>query len=195
MNRSLKAGLAAVVLACLAPLPALADPITYTLNDYASLENGYRIGGAITTDGTTGAWTSNHIVSWNVTLYDSLSAVVYSIQSGVGGATIQNFLADGIVASEDSFGVIAGIGGFTLAANPTGNANRVGYSPTTDQGRFFGNREGGSIIWNSVITPGSTFVIGTNVTAVPEPGTYALTLAGLGLIGLARRVRKPKQPA
>jgi hypothetical protein len=70
--------------------------------------------------------------------YDSLSAIVYSIESGIGGATIQNFLADGIVATEDSFGVIAGIGGFTLAANPTGNANRVGYSPTTDQGRFFG---------------------------------------------------------
>jgi hypothetical protein len=31
--------------------------------------------------------------------------------------------------------------------------------------------------------------IGAAVTAVPEPETYAMLLAGLGLVGLARRRR------
>lgn len=193
MNHTLRGGLAAVALACLVPLSAMADPISYTLSDHASLENGYRIAGVITTDGTTGTWTTNHIVSWNVTLYNSLSAIVYSIDSSAAGATIQNFLADGIVASEESFGVISGIGGFTLAANPSGNANRIGYSPVTDPGRFFGNGAGGAILWNAVIPAGSTFVIGTAVAAVPEPGTWALTLAGLGAVGWVRRQKQRKE--
>jgi hypothetical protein len=32
----------------------------------------------------------------------------------------------------------------------------------------------------------------TNVTAVPEPGTYAMLLAGLGALGFMAKRRKPR---
>jgi hypothetical protein len=37
------------------------------------------------------------------------------------------------------------------------------------------------------------FVIGVNFAPIPEPETYALMLAGLGIVGFAARRRKNKQ--
>lgn len=42
----------------------------------------------------------------------------------------------------------------------------------------------------SAVESGATF--GVSVTAVPEPGTYAMLLAGLGLIGTMVRRRQPR---
>jgi len=39
-------------------------------------------------------------------------------------------------------------------------------------------------------TQGGIYAVALNVTAVPEPETYALMLAGLGLVGFAARRRK-----
>jgi PEP-CTERM motif len=43
--------------------------------------------------------------------------------------------------------------------------------------------------------PASIFFDGLTVTAVPEPETYAMLLAGLGLLGFAARRRKLKEAA
>jgi hypothetical protein len=46
----------------------------------------------------------------------------------------------------------------------------------------------------SAVESGATF--GLSVTAVPEPGTYAMLLAGLGLIGtMVRRRRRGCSPS
>lgn len=195
MHRPTFMARAAVALAVLAPLAAHAGLITYTLNDDPVLQNNYHLVGTITTDGHLGAWNANHIVAWEVSLFDPSSNLAFSINSSTPGATLQAFTGDGITSTETSLSVLAGIGGFILAANPTGNANRIGYSPSTDPGRFFGNTAGGAIRWNHVIPTGTSFEIGTAdavVAAVPEPSTIALSLAGLGLAGwISRRTRRP----
>jgi hypothetical protein len=45
-----------------------ADPITYNLVDYSSLENGWTLSGTITTDGTIGALAASDITSWTFTI-------------------------------------------------------------------------------------------------------------------------------
>jgi len=196
MHRLTFTARAAVALAFLAPLAAHAGLITYDLTNHASLQNGYTLEGTITTDGHLGAWTANHIVAWDVTLYDPSSAIAFSINSSTPGASIQAFTGFGVTSTETSLSVLAGVGGFILAANPTGNANRIGFSPSTDPGRFFGNTAGGAIRWNHIIPTGTSFEIGTAdaiVAAVPEPSTAALSLAGLGLaLWISRRTRRPE---
>lgn len=197
MHRLTFTARAAVALAILAPFAAQAGLITYDLTNHASLQNGYTLEGSITTDGHLGTWNANHIVAWEVTLYDPTSAIAFSINSSMAGATIQAFTGHGITSTETSLSVLAGDGGFVLAQNPTGNANRIGFSPETDDGRFFGNTAGGAIRWNHVIPTGTSFEIGTAeavvVAAVPEPSTIALSLAGLGLAAwLGRRTKRPE---
>ena len=165
--RVLLVALAAVVIF---PVISAAGPITYTLNDYPALENGYHLSGHITTDGTTGVWTTNHITSWEFAITNSLGTVIVNVQSTDPGATIQSFTPT-ILASPSSLAVVSGqTGGFVLAQNPTGNANRVGYLPPSDPQRFFGNAGGGAIIWNSEILTGDTFVIAS------VPAEFELTI-------------------
>ena len=184
--------IAAIHLACFAPDASAAGPITYTLNDYPALENGHHLSGHITTDGTTGVWTTNHITSWEFAITNSLGTVIVDVHSTDPGATIQSFTPT-ILASPSSLAVVSGPtgGGFILAQNPTGNANRVGYLPASDPQRFFGNAGGGAIIWNSEIPTGDTFVIagaGSMVSAGLIPGS------GPGLVRsrLLRRVERPR---
>lgn len=47
-----------------------------------------------------------------------------------------------------------------------------------------------SVAGLSVGANGGAYTLALNVTAVPEPETYALMLAGLGLVGFAARRRK-----
>jgi hypothetical protein len=53
-----------------------------------------------------------------------------------------------------------------------------------------GLAQGGSGWFNGQLAPGSTPF---DVTPVPEPETYALFAAGLGMLGFMQRRRKPKQ--
>ena len=48
----------------------------------------------------------------------------------------------------------------------------------------------GSVQGGTALYRGSMFVTRTSATAVPEPATYAMLLAGLGLLGVATRKRR-----
>jgi hypothetical protein len=50
-------------------------------------------------------------------------------------------------------------------------------------------------LWTEAGAPIGSIGMTYHVTAVPEPETYAMLLAGLGLLGFAARRRKQKQAA
>lgn len=67
----------------------------------------------------------------------------------------------------------------------TGSVDIVGHIDSLHLDRF-ANPAGGAFINSSVVSP---------IAAVPEPETYAMMLAGLGLLGVAARRRKQKNAA
>jgi hypothetical protein len=85
----LRCGSAAFVAACglLVAAQDASASIQYDFVDYPAYENGYTLAGSLTTDGTTGAITSNDILNWSFTISQGTTQL-YSLSSSSGGSLL-----------------------------------------------------------------------------------------------------------
>lgn len=169
-------------------------PDSFASDPFATLE---------TTDNGGGVWT--FLLSINNNLFSSfgssafLGSMSFDFTPDPSGQPVSTFLA-------------SNVGGVTsvTSTNGTGLSGLTDIDFGTAFGRGAGNRlsQNDWVSWNvSGLTLGSSLTnmyvhvqgIGEEgysakytpvVTAVPEPGTYAMLLAGLGLIGFSARHRK-----
>jgi hypothetical protein len=117
-------------------------------------------------------------------------------------AIVRNFTGQGLeflsfTLSQGSFSTVGTVtrlfGGGSAAVGGPGSAVAISFAPPEFLDVEIGNVLGstaGALDWridNAAFNPGDRFSI---TVAIPEPGTYALMAAGLGLVGwLARRRR------
>jgi PEP-CTERM motif len=165
-----------------------AVPITYTVNQTVGAGG---VTGNIVTDGTFGTIGIPDIASWSLTLnngtttYDLTQANSYLFGSGQLGATSQQLTYD---FSSGNY--------FAFILNGSTNINSTDWCLQSFFGQcFYGGGAGEGVqIQSSNLSPGPfKFLSGTQVIAtasVPEPETYAMMLAGLGLIGFIAYRRK-----
>lgn len=141
---------------------------SYTINDYQQVWHGQY-----------GVQTGNLVFDLGASY--TLDRVFLFWTNGGSTNNIANFNID---VSNDS-----GFSSFVTAAsfsNPSGAMNRVDFSSLVT-GEFV------RLSWTSLqgSYPGlGEFVAGGVAAAVPEPETYAMLLAGLGLMGVVARRRK-----
>jgi hypothetical protein len=64
-----------------------AGPITYSIDDYPTLQNGDHVTGSITTDGTIGSIAAGNITAWSYIIKDPGGTILESATSATGGVT------------------------------------------------------------------------------------------------------------
>ncbi|MEK8085867.1 FxDxF family PEP-CTERM protein [Aquabacterium sp. A3] len=121
------------------------------------------------------------------------------------GATVGGFAVFNGLSTEYTFSLLSGtgivgelFGGGDITMTSimlTGGASNISvFAPLPDSGMFsFGNLGAGDYTLTFTAASSSPFSFGGftgSVTAVPEAETYALALAGLGVVGLVAARRK-----
>lgn len=181
-----------------------ADPIfSFGAPDTTSYGQTFNTGGGILSDWTFYATAGNAgNLSFVVASWDGSKAVGPALYSSGttsygGGATALSF--SGINTSLSSGAYIA----YLTVAGVGSPADSVGLAGSTSDGGLGGgfrflNSNGTDPLtlnaaWNSWYVPSMQFT--ANIAPVPEPETYAMMLAGLGMLGFMARRRKLKAAA
>lgn len=136
-----------------------------------------------------------YAATWNTTAYEDLTPD-YAISGGLGGIGRSLFSpVYGYGAPSGSYSgsfmpwdfASSNYIGFNVLANPTGAFQvNPGNGPSSIDFTY-------SIAFST--TPIDASVFSPPVAEIPEPETYAMLLAGLGLLGFAARRRKLKEAA
>jgi hypothetical protein len=94
--------------------------------------------------------------------------------------------------------VITGAGSWKMTFTTPGSFSSLSLVSSNFAPDFTYGLSGGQIVvdWSGTSTPGTYIaVFDVNVAAVPEPESYAMLLAGLGLLGFVARRRKQQEAA
>jgi hypothetical protein len=146
MNRALLlASLSLFLTFCLAA-ESMGGPITYNIESYAALQNGYTMSGTITTDGTIGTLASADVTGWSFSVTGPTSYQLTSLTPTAG------FFLDNLTATATSL---------TLAPPTAGQESLLGF-------------EGGS--FGSTSPTSSTTVIQQTPPRAGPPRTVILPL-------------------
>jgi hypothetical protein len=213
MNRALLlASLSLFLTVCLAA-ESMGGPITYNIESYAALQNGYTLSGTITTDGTIGTLARANVTSWSFSVTGPTSYQLTSL-TPTAGFVLDNLtatatsltLAPPTADQESLLSFQGGSFGSTITnlgydRNPV-NPGEGG--PATDAySSFNGTGAASGISWRDVVDNppglqlgGSTWVIATVTgSAVPEPSTLTLALLGMACLAVAQRTMRYRKDA
>lgn len=174
--------------------------ITYDLNDYSSLQNGWTLSGSITTDGTIGEIGAQDILSWQYTISNGVTS--FSASSASGGYTQVTH-----VTATPTQLLLSAPNGFTynqlwligsssdpLASFLLYDRDNTGESP---EQAFYRQWVRPNYSWSAYSQDsaglplgGDPWVIATaQSAAVPEPASIVLVLTGIGGLAGYRLVR------
>jgi PEP-CTERM motif len=194
MSRALLLAVLSVFLDFSPTATTMGGSITYNIQNYAALQDGYTLSGTITTDGTIGTLTSADITAFSISVTGPVDYVVTSqsvgASAGVQGAVTATAAAITIAPSVVADANFLGLGTNDLALQY--------YHFSDDYGWYiFGANDSLPQAWNTegagLSLGGSTWIVAT--ASVPEPGTVTLALIGIACLAVARRTRRHRRVA
>ncbi|MDD5333205.1 MAG: PEP-CTERM sorting domain-containing protein [Rhodoferax sp.] len=133
--------------------------------------------------------------------YSPVYQIDFNVNIGLNGGQTYQFFLDGAIRP------FTGGTGYTNAFLHASNASQSGSTQEGADGSFLylspsgtaltwnSGTGGGTSGWGSGGFPNSDANVQVFAAAVPEPETYAMLLAGLGLLGYVRGRRQPKDVA
>jgi len=193
---------AAASLALALSSPAYAGPIVYTVNQNVGAGG---VTGTITTDGTIGNLDVTNFLAWNLLLsipgqsfaLDQTNSVVLSYQSGFYGPANNDVTA---TAHDILFNFDGTDGGYLGFQQGAYSGNHYWCNATITQG--FDCKAGGQTVAPISVFSAYEFqafrgnvVIASVAGSVPEPASWAMMLAGFGVLGTALRRRRAAEVA
>ncbi len=207
MTRTPLFGLMSLFLTFVSVANSVGASITYNIQSYAALQNGYTLTGTITTDGTLGVLTSDDITAWNYTITNGTTT---DQESGTGAdAQIKGLTATSTqltlpfpdptqsdylsLLGRNTNGVLSGLVYVNFGIDSNNNEPDFYYatisSPPTS-----------GFAWSTTapVPPGlslggSTWIIAQ--ASVPEPGSLTLVLLGSACLAAVQWTRRCRRVA
>lgn len=180
MKKLVLAMLAASAMTVSAPL--LAAPIVYTgFQQVGSIAANY----SITTNGNIGLLNQSNITAFSFSLADSISTISFDQSTAT---------ANGLFNATSTTLSILGGTQFDLSANTNFNnfSRNISFDTFLTQAQIADMAHGGAI--NRSASQPNTIAFATSLPtvtpAVPEPATWAMMIAGFGMVGFAMRRRQ-----
>ena len=170
-----------LLLGFLLTAPVQAAAINWTLSG-VTFDDGGTASGTFSTDATTGS-----LLSWDITTTaGNFPFGGYHYDSSSSFRDVSTPISFSVLSVNTNFSPVLDL----HFVNPL---NVVGVSPFANGSREYHILivQNDSELHQRAITAGYA----TSITAVPDPETYAMMLAGLGLLGFAARRRKQAQAA